>query len=349
MNNWAPRLLELSSAVAKPIYETYARNAVVGRADNYPGYYATGYTDINLSARFPYDGPDVSSIYYHHIPAYMAMLQDYIVEEFKTRSRGEVDFPAARQEGFVWFANNVYGASKGVVYGNEAQLWMPAGGIEIDNPAVNWLMARDENHLYILLTGEGDEPVAANINISEAVGDALVEPTLQLAAEVPAREVKLITLDANWNDYGTIPELNDGFEVVETGTVVGKIYLYRIRSPFGWDSVYGFAECGAISGLTIDVECGAESQSATKWPYEWSFRSFGYDEPVSMKIRLSINGTDLKTVNHTFDPGLSSLAGVEADEPNAAQGGIFTIDGRRVEKIVTPGFYIRDGRKIFQK
>ncbi len=349
MNSWAPRLLELSGACGKAIYDTYARNAVIGRSENYPGYYATGYTDINLSARFPYEGPDVSSIYYHHIPGYLAMLQDFLVGEFAVRSRGEVSFPAARQEGFVWFANNIYGAAKGTVYGREARLWMPVGAVSVDNPAVNVLTARDDSHLYVLLTGEADDAVSVNVTFGDAVARQLEESTRQLAIKVPSHEVVMLTLDALWDDYMDAPELADGMEVLETKTMAGKIYLYRIRSPFGWDSLYGFADCGFVTGLSIKVECGTEVQTAAAWPFEWSFSRFAYHQPATMKITISLNGEDVKSLEHTFDPNLSGVASVSADQPHAIRQGIYRIDGTRIDRIDAPGFYIVDGRKIFHK
>ena len=117
MNSWAPRLTELSQYSGKQIYNTYARNAIIGRYDNYPGYYATGYTDIISSEQFPYVGPDVSSIYFHHIPAHWAMIQDQLITDIVCKSKGTINFPTARQEGFVWFSNNIYGIATGeIVY-----------------------------------------------------------------------------------------------------------------------------------------------------------------------------------------------------------------------------------------
>lgn len=349
MNSWAPRLLELSGVSGKPLHETYARNAVVGRADNYPGYYATGYTDINLSARFPYEGPDVSSIYYHHIPGYLAMLQDFLVSEFELRSRGEVSFPAARQEGFVWFANNIYGGAKGMVYGNEARLWMPAGAFSVDNPSVNFLAARDASRLYIILTGESDDAVCANLLLGDEVARQLVEPTRQVAVEVPSRGVKMLVFDARWDNYSDAPALENGMEVVRTNTVAGQLYLYRVRSPFGWDSLYGFADCGAVSGLEVKVECGTETRTVSAWPYEWSFGRFGYDETAEMKITITLNGRSIASVERSFDPRESGVESVAADTRPAPREGIYRLDGVKVDKIDLPGFYIVDGRKILQK
>ncbi|WP_315817135.1 hypothetical protein [Paraflavitalea speifideaquila] len=88
---------------------------MIGRFTNYPGYYATGFTDITLQPDFPYKGPDVSSIYYHHIPPHLAFTLDYVITEAMQRSNGKVQFPYGKQDGFVWFNNRVFGGGKGTI------------------------------------------------------------------------------------------------------------------------------------------------------------------------------------------------------------------------------------------
>lgn len=359
MSNWAPALLRLAAATGKPVYETYARNAVIGRAANYPGYYATGYTDITASPDFPYTGPDVSSIYYHHIPAYMGMLQDYLLTEAATRSDGAISFPSARQEGFVWFANNVCGMAPGSVYGSAARLWMPAEVASIDNAAVNLVTARGDNRLYLILTNDTDCAAAAGIALSSEIaaqvadGEAIVyaadgsESAASFSsgngrAEVPSRGILTISIPMQWSDGASaaVSPLGDGMKVVDTATSAGKIYLYRIRSPFGWDSIYGCAE-GNSEGLRIEVTCNEDHASATAWPYEWSFARYGYDEPV--KVTVTVNGSQV--ADTTFVPGSSGVDDVVVTDTPVRPQGIYRLDGVRVSAAIAPGFYVINGRK----
>jgi hypothetical protein len=74
---WAPGFLRLTRHTGDKTFETYARNATLGRFANYPGYYATGFTDLPLNPRYPYEGPDVTDFYYHHIAPHLMWTIDY--------------------------------------------------------------------------------------------------------------------------------------------------------------------------------------------------------------------------------------------------------------------------------
>ena len=366
MSSWAPRLLELTEATGRPIYETFARNAVIGRSENYPGYYATGYTDITQSAAFPYKGPDVSTIYYHHLPAYLAILQDYLVTEITTRSSGAIQFPSGRQEGFVWFSNSIYGAAEGNIYGNRCRLWMPDGKIGSDSPAVNILSARNSEKLFIMLNNENNETVQTTVSLSDDLKRQISSGSIAVYAadghesrseisetgiiiEVPQRSLITIALDMNWENRPYVPALAEGLSIIDSETPAGKIYLYRIRSPFGWDSVYGFAECGSVAGLTVEVKCNDAKQTASTWPYEWSFARFGYGENVDITVTVRQNGNIIKTVQTAFGPETSAIRPNHSDQPSDRPEGIFRLDGIRIPEITQPGVYIVNGQKILRQ
>ena len=81
MSAWAPHLLRLYNQTGREIFLDYARNGVIGRFANYPGYYVSGYTDAYLDPCYPCCGPDVTDIYYHHIPAQSAFALDFLMAE----------------------------------------------------------------------------------------------------------------------------------------------------------------------------------------------------------------------------------------------------------------------------
>lgn len=348
MSSWAPRLMELSALCGNGLFDTFGRNAVIGRAENYPGYYATGYTDITASARFPYEGPDVSSIYYHHIPAYLAMMQDCLVTEIIARSKGAVYFEAARQEGFVWFVNNIYGNSRGTVNGEEATLWMPKGAVTADRPDINILTARGAERFFVMLTNDGDSDADVRLTLSDDILRRLTSDRT-VSARVGSRDVTILTFDADFSDMSDAPALTDGMATIATGTAAGNVYIYRIRSPFGWDSVYGFADCTSVDGLTITAECNGSTETASAWPYEWSFARFGYEEPAEVKITIAVGGVTLKTISHTFTASTTGVGNVAVADAATVPAGIYSLDGRRLERITRPGIYIVDGKKVFRK
>lgn len=350
MSSWAPRLMELAALSGNDIFDIYGRNAVIGRAAGYPGYYATGYTDITASERFPYEGPDVSSIYYHHIPAYLAMMQDCLVTEICTRSNGDIHFEPARQEGFVWFANNVYGNSAGRILGHDARLYMPAKAVTADNAAINILTARNATHFFIMLTNDGDSNTDVKLTINPDIAKHLrTHDGGTLSATVAPRAVEVIVLDADFPEYDTDARpLDDGMEIIESDTPAGKIHIFRIRSPFGWDSVYAFAGCSHTDGLSIVAECNGRTKTASAWPYEVSFARFGLDEAADLTIKILQNGSPIKTITKTFAGASSGTESVSTSVAPQKPHGIYTVTGQRIERITEPGFYIVDGQKFYK-
>lgn len=74
--------------------------------------------------------------------------------------------------------------------------------------------------------------------------------------------------------------------VIDSASAAGDIYIYRIRSPFGWDTVYGFAS-GSRAGMSVEVECNGQRKTVSAAPYEWSFGEYGYDTPVKITVKVN--------------------------------------------------------------
>ena len=144
------------------------------------------------------------------------------------------------------------------------------------------------------------------------------------------------------------PALAEGMTSEETGTPAGTVYLYRIRSPFGYDTLYGYADCSSASGLKITAECNGVKKEAPTWPYEWSFAKFGYNEPAEVNISIAKDGATLKTLSQTLRPESTGVENLTNVASRAAKG-IYTIDGIRIESITKPGFYIVDGKKVIKR
>jgi hypothetical protein len=368
MCNWAPALLNLSSLSGKSIYETYARNGVIGRFANYPGYYATGYTDIPMSADFPYKGPDVSSIYYHHIPAHLSFVADYLITEAEERSKGNVSFPYGRQEGFVWFSNRIYGGLPGRIFNDTtASLWMKRGLVTINVPSVNFVTALSEHNFWIILSGESHAQTDLTMTIGDEIYKKLASNMVTVYADdgtkssasivgkelellMPAKGFLALAFPLNVSvKNDTCPVLQDGMQVVDMGSPAGNVYLYRIRSPFGWDSVYGFSESAPTSGLEIEVTCNDTTITVSNYPYEWSFYKFGYNEDINLKIRVLNNEQVIATKNEVFEgsssTGIKDVSCYQQD----VDPFIYTLSGIKLLKITSPGLYIVNRKKVFVK
>lgn len=311
MSSWAPHLLRLFQYEHKPIYEIYARNAVIGRYTNYPGYYGTGFTDIPMSVDFPYKGPDVSSIYYHHIPPHIAFSLDYLISESIQRSNGNVAFPYSKQEGFVWFNNRVYGGGKGKIFGDqEATLWMHKGLVNIQNPGINYVTAVSDKNFWILLSSEAESEQKVAVQWTDATaalkdGKALVYAqsdqsvtqdfkAAKIDAVVPAKGFRAVAIPLKSTPVAKkYQPVKDGMKVIDLGAPWGRVFLFRIRSPFGWDTCYGFAETAPLNGYSVTVNCNNQTQEIKQYPYEWSFNKLAMGEDA--KLELIFKSNDGKT------------------------------------------------------
>lgn len=305
MSSWAPHLLRLYQYTKKEIFLTYARNAVIGRFTNYPGYYATGFTDITIQPDFPYRGPDVSSIYYHHIPAHLAFSWDFLITEAIQRSNNRINLPFSQQDGFVWFTNRHYGAGKGTMFDDRnVRLWMKRGLVEMNTPEINYITAVSNDRFWVVLLSESGKPSPITLKLGNNTGVAANAPAAvytneknkpvkaalnahELPLTIAAKGITAVSFPLAVTSAETaLPPVKDGMKVVELGEPWGKLFLFRIRSPFGWDSIYGFLETAPINGAAVTVNCNQQTITKNAYPFEWSFPRLDMKEKMELKIRL---------------------------------------------------------------
>ncbi|MGI5923625.1 MAG: hypothetical protein ACOX9E_06750 [Lentisphaeria bacterium] len=169
MANWAPHLLRLDALTSEPLFTTAAHNAVLGRWGNYPGYYRTDFTDITSRTDYPLRGPDISGIYWHHIPCFLMMVADYLVTDLEVRSAGAITFPAGRQCGYVWFDNRLFGHQPGRVFNRQGVWpWLPRQGVSVVSPELNWLAGYDDDSVYIFLCNTCNDAVTSAVILNPA-------------------------------------------------------------------------------------------------------------------------------------------------------------------------------------
>lgn len=166
---WTSAFLRLARYTGDRQFETYARNAVVGRWGNYPGYYITTFTDLMQNPRYPYVGPDMGFIYYHHINVHLSWTLDYLVSEAALRSAGAIHFPELRQLGYAYFDNLVYGHAPGEIFGEkDAWLWLRKDLVSLDNPQINYLTAHSRNKFFTILMNENREAETVTVTFPSA-------------------------------------------------------------------------------------------------------------------------------------------------------------------------------------
>lgn len=310
MSTWAPSLLRLNQNGRQPFFETYARNSIIGRFASYPGYYAAGYTDLPLDTIYPYKGPDVTSLYYHHIPSHLTFTLDYLLTSAMQRSKNAVSFPYGKQQGFVWFNNRIYGGRKGtILHDNGVELYLNEQAVRLSSPAVNYLTAVSDNYFWLILLNEdhADKTVDVKLNTSFvadnsectmfhfAQSNSMVSEDLPvngsaLKAPVQGKGITLLAFPAARKmPAADQPPVNNGMKVVDIGKN-NKLYVFRIRSPFGWDSVYAYIDSTLPAGTTAVLECEGVAvggdHSRIAFPYEWSFAKVEVQQPVCLNITL---------------------------------------------------------------
>lgn len=309
MSSWAPHLLRLYQFTKRDIFLTYARNAVIGRFNNYPGYYATGFTDITMKPDFPYKGPDVSSIYYHHIPAHLSFSWDFLITEAIQRSSGKISFPYSQQDGFVWFTNRHYGAEKGNIFDDRnVRLWMKRGLVELNVPCINYISGVSNNRFWIVMMSESEKALPVTLKISKETGVApnataslytaerskagkTALNNYELPVTIAGKGFAAVSFPLATDHAETVqPAVKDGMKMQELGDPWGKMFHFRIRSPFGWDSIYGFMETAPISGAKVTITCNGQSVTVNSYPFEWSFPKLSVDQEAIVKIRYQAAG-----------------------------------------------------------
>ncbi len=310
MSSWAPSLLRLNSNHTYPFFETYARNSIIGRFASYPGYYAAGYTDLPLDSIYPYKGPDVTSMYYHHIPSHLSLTMDYLITEAIQRSKSVVDFPYVKQQGFVWFNNRVYGGRKGrVLHDSNVELIIKKGLLSVSSESVNYLTGFSNENFWLILMNEDNNPQSIKIRFNTPMNTDTVavryyysQTTSLLSEEISCIDNTLkVNIDAKGIIFisipikETLPRVNeypvkDGFKIVDIGN--NKLFLFRIRSPFGWDSVYGYVNSALPQGMSIklDVETNylpdVSSAYKSQFPMEWTFLKLDRNKGLTLSLML---------------------------------------------------------------
>lgn len=329
---WAPYFLRLAQYTGDSQFETYARNAVVGRWSNYPGYYYTAFSDLAQDPRYPYTGPDMGFFYYHHIIVHLSWVLDYLVSEAAMRSGGEIQFPGLRQFGYAYFDNLLYGHAPGNIMGcKDAWLWLRKDLLAVDNPQINFLTAHSRDKFFVILmnqsqkletvcltfqpsriskgsenfksarviTGKGGE-----LSLERNAGKITLDPrglaVLEVAGldiEVPAHQIR--PEPESWEHPGHLKRPSgDGNELCAAAIQI---------EPGPWDAfVWSTAGSGSLRQLTLSWRIGAQSGTLEDldYPYEFSVPVPAGQTAFSYSVSgTKADGTTFRTEEMTIGVG----------------------------------------------
>lgn len=172
MNTWAGDMMKLSALSGEKYFETVAKNAIIGRFGNYSGYYQNRYITHQIKPDYPYVGPDLTGIYWHHIPPFLAMLEDFLINQIWAKSNKQIEFPSVRQQGYAYFNSNHYGFEAGRFYDQKDMwLWNDRGIIEPDSKQINYLVAKKDGLFGVALLNEGFEDEKTTITLGNKLGE----------------------------------------------------------------------------------------------------------------------------------------------------------------------------------
>jgi hypothetical protein len=229
---------------------------------------------------------------------------DYLVAQAEDRSAGAIRFPWVMQQGYAWFTNRIYGLPGGQIFGQPAgRLLLDGKGIRVDNTMVDWLAARAEDRVWLVLMSQADEPIrvapkldaerlglkpgAAITGYSPQRPDGVTLPADALdGLAVPPRGVVAVSPPAESRDeFPHLPPLKQGHVKQSAGEPWGDLHAFRIRSPFGDDSIYVALTGGPVDGR-VSLKAGSTTRLLEKrsLPYEFSIHPWPIDRPCELTI-----------------------------------------------------------------
>jgi len=323
---WAPHLLRVYRYTGRDIYRTYARNSVIGRFSNYPGYGIGLYSDLYLAPDYPYaDAVYVGGLYYHHIAPHLAFTLDYLFADALVRSGGKIHFPHVIQKNYVWFHSRLYGVQSGEVFGSKGAVpWLERGLVELDTIDADWLAARGKDRFYLMLMNQLKEPLQVNAILDAekiglaAGGEALAyendqETARKLASTpdmsrqtltLPAMGMVTLSLPATEREvYPAAPALETGHLVQDLPAPWNKVHAFRIRGPFAKDALYVVVENQPVSEGRVELRIrdGQEMLlQRAEFPYEFSVYPIDMDRTLNLEVRCAVGLEEGPTASFTL-------------------------------------------------
>ena len=307
---WAPDLLRVGYHTGQDIFRTYARNTTIGRWANWPGYYMSRFTDATHKPRYPYEGPDVTTLYWHQLPAHTAYAMEYLVAQAEIRSDYRIRFPWVRQQGYVWMTNRIYGMPGGEIFGDGPVVPRMSRGIQADGAMVNVLLARAAKTTWVILTNDARRDVTTGVRIDpvdwavqglqygasarvlSAEGETLETTMVDLFMEVEVPALGLIALalpsDSEKIETSPPPLTGEAHVSQDLGEPWGRVHAFRIRGPFGKDSLYAVRVGPKVDGMKAHLALETRGiRMDAEYPQEFTVYPWEMDRDMTFRIRLT--------------------------------------------------------------
>lgn len=324
MSMWVGDLLRIAKYTGDEYLANAAENAIVGRFSNYPGYYYgyIGFTSTQMKENYPYEGPDVTALYYHHIPAFMAMLEDFAVNQAFYRTDGKVNFPSVRESGYAYFTSNHYGFKPGNVYDlTDMWLWIAEDVLDSGNLQIDWVGARKDGTAAFVLMNQSDEDVTTTATLGEKVGAYNGAATVydkdgnrsdiavtdgKFNVTVPAKGVVTVAINADSVKapaYAAFDYTLSGTDIKTESTCFdhgnGKAIVLQLTPENYYAYVYVTNKPAEVKEVKLIYTAGGESKEMTTSAYPYEFIVKVSDPTQSFKYDLELTGVDGKVTKVT--------------------------------------------------
>lgn len=339
MNNWVGTLQRLASYTGEDYFEMQARNATLGRYSNYAGCYQDRNIVHQMEATYPYTGPDYTLIYWHHLPIFVAMLEDYLINSVWTKSNGNIEFPSINQNGYAYFASSQYGQEAGKFYDQDGMwLWLDRGIVELENVNLDYIAARKDGVLGLAFVNEANETATTTISLGEKVpggssfnGTATVYDAAGTKSKVavtngsftltiPSKEIRSVVLNISGvktpgyvREYTYSNELGDTYQTFDNA----RAHVLQMTDENYFAYVYTTLKADTVSKLTVEYAYGEVTGTAedTEYPFEAIIKVTDPNAAFTYKMTVTkLDGSTEVLGNGVLKTMTSGASGVDVPD-----------------------------------
>ncbi|HET9445115.1 MAG TPA: hypothetical protein VFO35_02595, partial [Steroidobacteraceae bacterium] len=162
--------LRIAAATNDSFLHDVARSAIVGRYKTFPGYdINVAFSDVYARSDYhyrPFSHLNYNEIYYNHVWPHIALLTDYLISDFETRSQGAIAFPSRYAQGYAYLRSKVYGDRPGKFMDDDGvRLWMPRRLVVTDDSQANYLTAYGNGRFYLALSNESNDARTVTVTL----------------------------------------------------------------------------------------------------------------------------------------------------------------------------------------
>ena len=321
MPSWANEMLKVYQLTGRDVLMKFSRHSIIGRYANFFGYYINGFTDIAHDSRYPYMGPDITSFYFHHAPCHFAQTADYLFAQIEVATGDRISFPYVRQQGYVWFTDRIFGKSGGKVFEDaDCRPILDKRAVRPDSPKVSTLLARSKNTVWAILYNDSANKISTSVkfdSLSKTMKDALadeviesydvagnklpqtytfygdkivdIEPMSVVALKIPAKDCE--------DPSSKLGELGEDAHICVDASKLpkgwGEMHAFRIRGPFGKDSIYVVFTGGFESEdakIALNMKSPQSLVTRDYYPYEISVYPLSPESDIIFDVSVFESG-----------------------------------------------------------